>query len=300
MRKKSLSRLCLQLGMLLAFVQQSFAGIIVNDTIQSEILGQAMPITVYLPKEFKQNPERHFPVLYLLHGLTDNERAWMDKGQMDRVADELISSGEAQQMVIVMPCAGGADIRNVWNGYFNMEGWNYEDYFFNELLPSVEQKYRAGGKREQRAVAGLSMGGGGSVNYAMRHPEKFCACYAMSAWLESNSFLRASDKRATDKFSLLVEAVDKLAAVKLLDAMSNEDLNTLRTVAWFIDCGDDDFLLEQSETLHMKMRHLRIPAQFRVRNGDHNWEYWHNALRLCLPYVSRQFREANHISRRNS
>ena len=290
MRKKSLSRLCLKLGMLLAFVQQSFAGIIVNDTIQSEILGQAMPITVYLPKEFKQNPERHFPVLYLLHGLTDNERAWMDKGQMDRVADELISSGEAQQMVIVMPCAGGADIRNVWNGYFNMEGWNYEDYFFNELLPSVEQKYRAGGKREQRAVAGLSMGGGGSVNYAMRHPEKFCACYAMSAWLESNSFLRASDKRATDKFSLLVEAVDKLAAVKLLDAMSNEDLNTLRTVAWFIDCGDDDFLLEQSETLHMKMRHLRIPAQFRVRNGDHNWEYWHNALRLCLPFVSRQFR----------
>ena len=290
MRKKSLSRLCLQLGMLLAFVQQSFAGIIVNDTIQSEILGQAMPITVYLPKEFKQNPERHFPVLYLLHGLTDNECAWMDKGQMDRVADELISSGEAQQMVIVMPCAGGADIRNVWNGYFNMEGWNYEDYFFNELLPSVEQKYRAGGKREQRAVAGLSMGGGGSVNYAMRHPEKFCACYAMSAWLESNSFLRASDKRATDKFSLLVEAVDKLAAVKLLDAMSKEDLNTLRTVAWFIDCGDDDFLLEQSETLHMKMRHLRIPAQFRVRNGDHNWEYWHNALRLCLPFVSRQFR----------
>lgn len=290
MRKKSLSRLCLKLGMLLAFVQQSFAGIIVNDTIQSEILGQAMPITVYLPKEFKQNPERHFPVLYLLHGLTDNERAWMDKGQMDRVADELISSDEAQQMVIVMPCAGGADIRNVWNGYFNMKGWNYEDYFFNELLPSVEQKYRAGGKREQRAVAGLSMGGGGSVNYAMRHPEKFCACYAMSAWLESNSFLRASDKRATDKFSLLVEAVDKLAAVKLLDAMSKEDLNTLRTVAWFIDCGDDDFLLEQSETLHMKMRHLRIPAQFRVRNGDHNWEYWHNALRLCLPFVSRQFR----------
>ena len=291
MRNTTFRRLCLLFGMLVVFVQQSFAGIIVNDTIQSEILGQAMPITVYLPKEFKQNPERHFPVLYLLHGLTDNERAWMDKGQMDRVADELMASGEAEPMVIVMPCAGGADIRNVWNGYFNMEGWNYEDYFFKELLPSVEQKYRAGGKREQRAVAGLSMGGGGSVNYALRHPDMFCACYAMSAWLESNNFLRASDKRATDKFSLLVEAVDKLAAVKLLDAMSKEDLNTLRTVAWFIDWGDDDFLLEQSENLHMKLRHLRIPAQFRVRNGDHNWEYWHNALRLCLPFVSRNFKD---------
>ena len=291
MRNTTFRRLCLLLGLLLVFVQQSFAGIIVNDTIQSEILGQAMPITVYLPKEFKQNPERHFPVLYLLHGLTYNERAWMDKGQMDRVADELMASGEAEPMVIVMPCAGGADVRNVWNGYFNMEGWNYEDYFFKELLPSVEQKYRAGGKREQRAVAGLSMGGGGSVNYAMRRPDLFCAGYAMSAWLESNNFLRASDKRATDKFSLLVEAVDKLAAVKLLDAMSKEDLNTLRTVAWFIDCGDDDFLLEQSENLHMKLRHLRSPAQFRVRNGDHNWEYWHNALRLCLPFVSRNFKD---------
>ena len=284
-----LKRVLVLCGLLLVGIQ-SQAGIIVNDTIQSEILGEAMPITVYLPKEFKQNPERHFPVLYLLHGLTDNERAWMDKGQMDRVADELMASGESEQMVIVMPCAGGADIRNVWNGYFNMEGWNYEDFFFQELLPSVEQKYRAGGKREQRAVAGLSMGGGGSVNYAMRHPDMFCACYAMSAWLESNNFLRASDKRATDKFSLLVEAVDKLAAVKLLEAMSQENINTLRSVAWFIDCGDDDFLLEQSENLHMKMRHLRIPAQFRVRNGDHNWEYWHNALRLCLPFVSRQFK----------
>ena len=284
-----LKRILILCGLLLVGIQ-SQAGIIVNDTIQSEILSQAMPITVYLPKEFKQNPERHFPVLYLLHGLTDNERAWMDKGQMDRVADELMASGEAEDMVIVMPCAGGADVRNIWNGYFNMEGWNYEDYFFKELLPSVEKEYRAGGKRELRAVAGLSMGGGGSVNYAMRHPDMFCACYAMSAWLESNNFLRASDKRATDKFSLLVEAVDKLAAVKLLDAMSQEDLNTLRTVAWFIDCGDDDFLLEQSENLHIKMRHRRIPTQFRVRNGDHNWEYWHNALRLCLPFVSRQFK----------
>ncbi len=286
-----LKRISLCLGFLLFCTQQSTAGIIINDTIQSDVLGQAMPFTVYLPKEFKQNPEEHYPILYLLHGLSDNERAWMDKGQMDSVADELMNSNEADKMVIVMPCAGGADIRNVWNGYFNMEGWNYEDYFFKELLPTVEQKYRAGGKREQRAIAGLSMGGGGSVNYALRHPEMFSACYAMSAWLGSNNLLRPSGKRATDKFSLLVEAVDNLAAVKLLENMSQEELQTLRTVAWFIDCGDDDFLLEQSELFHIKMRHLRIPAQFRVRNGDHNWEYWHNALRLCLPFVSRNFKD---------
>ena len=270
MKQNTFKRLCLALGALLACVQQSFAGIIVNDTIQSEILGQAMPFTVYLPKEFKQNPERHFPVLYLLHGLSDNERAWMDKGQMDRVADELMTSGEAQQMVIVMPCGGGADIRNVWNGYFNMEGWNYEDFFFQELLPSVEQEYRAGGARNLRAIAGLSMGGGGSVNYALRHTDMFCACYAMSAWLGANNMLRTDGPRKTDKFSLLVESVERLAAVKLLETMSGEELQGVRSVAWFIDCGDDDFLLEQSEQLHMKMRYLRIPAQFRVRDGNHN------------------------------
>ena len=290
MSNLSLKRIFICCCILLACIQQSMAGIVVNDTVHSKILGEAVPLKVYLPNSFKEQTERHYPVLYLLHGLSDNEQCWVEKGQMDRVVDEFIASGEAQEMVVIMPCAGGPDIRNTWNGYFNMEGWNYEDFFFKELLPSIEDKYRAGGCRNQRAIAGLSMGGGGSVNYALRYPDMFCACYAMSAWLGSNKHLRTSEKRTTDKFSLLTETVDNLAAVKLLDAMTKEELQALRSVAWFIDCGDDDFLLEQSELLHMKMRHLRIPVQFRVRNGDHNWEYWHNALRLCLPFVSRNFK----------
>lgn len=285
-----LKRIFIYCILLLACIQPSMAGIVVNDTIPSKILGEAVPLKVYLPNSFKQEPEQHYPVLYLLHGLSDNEQCWMEKGQMDRVVDEFIASGEAQEMVVIMPCAGGPDIRNTWNGYFNMEGWNYEDFFFKELLPTIEDKYRAGGCRNQRAIAGLSMGGGGSVNYALRYPDMFCACYAMSAWLGSNKHLRTPEKRATDKFSQLTETVDKLAAVKLLETMTQDELQALRSVAWFIDCGDDDFLLEQSELLHMKMRHLRIPVQFRVRNGDHNWEYWHNALRLCLPFVSRNFK----------
>ena len=273
----------------LACSQVSVAGVVINDTIKSEILNSDVPLCIYLPDGFHRNPQQTYPVLYLLHGLTDNERAWVDKGQMNRVADELMISGEAKQMVIVMPCAGGADLRQVWNGYFNMEGWHYEDFFFKELMPAVEKEYRAGGSRDQRAVAGLSMGGGGSVNYALRYPDMFCACYAMSAWLGMNQQLGGTPKDPNSKFSLLTKAVAELGAVKLLEAMDKEVLKKLHTVAWFIDCGDDDFLLEQSEELHMKMRHLRIPAQFRVRDGNHNWEYWHNSLRWCLPFVSRNF-----------
>ena len=261
---------------------------IVRDSIQSKVLGVCRYYMVYLPSGFQRETDRHYPILYLLHGLTDDERAWVDKGQMDRVADELMASGEAQQMVIVMPCAGGPDTKNVWNGYFNMKGWTFEDHFYQELLPTVEQKYRAGGSREQRAVAGLSMGGGGSVGYALGHPDMFSACYAMSAWLDAEV---RQDAAPDDKVAILSEAVHGRNPFDKLDNASETELNEYRQISWFIDCGDDDFLFEQNIDLYKKLRQKRFKAQLRVRDGGHTWEYWHNALRMCLPFVSRNFRK---------
>ena len=272
------------IGLMLTVSAQ--AGVI-RDSIQSEVLGVKRYFMVYLPAGFQRNTDRHYPVLYLLHGLTDDERAWPEKGQMDRVADELMASGEARQMVIVMPCAGGPDTRNIWNGYFNMNGWAFENHFYQELLPTVEQRYRAGGSREQRAVAGLSMGGGGSVGYAMGHPDMFVACYAMSAWLNDQP---RNDAAPDDKRALLSNAVHEHNPFDKLDNASEAELNALRQVKWFIDCGDDDFLFEQNIDLYKKMRQKRFDAQLRVRDGGHTWEYWHNALRLCLPFVSRNFK----------
>ena len=168
-----------------------------------------------------------------------------------------------------------------------MPGWSYEAFFFNELMPVVEKKYRARSNREWRAIAGLSMGGGGSVGYALRHPETFCACYAMSAWLGNNKQLQHAKQDSKSKFYYLQAAVDSLAATKVLKAASADERKDISNVAWFIDCGDDDFLLDQSLEFYQTMRHLRIPAQLRVRDGNHNWEYWHNASRICLPFVSR-------------
>lgn len=261
------------------------AGRIVTDTIQSRVLGAPVVCNVYLPSHF-EDADRSYPIVYLLHGFTDDYTAWRDRGQMQIVADEVIESGEAAPMVIVMPNAGGPDIMNMWNGYLNMPGWAYEDFFFTELLPTLEQRYRAIGDKAHRAVMGLSMGGGGSTMYAQRHPDLFSACYAMSAWL---SFDDKNDYPKESRPYLLQEAVREHSALRFIENADEATLQQLRSVRWFFDCGDDDFLFDQSVRIHQLMRDRNVKDELRIRNGVHNWEYWHQAIRTALPFVSREW-----------
>ncbi|MBR6171410.1 MAG: esterase family protein [Bacteroidaceae bacterium] len=263
------------------------AGRIVTDSIESKVLGETVLYNIYLPNGFDRN-SKLYPVVYLLHGLSDDYRAWRDKGRMQDVADELIESGEAREMIIVMPNAGGPDTHNTWNGYFNMPGWNYEDFFFQEFVPAVEMKYHAVGDKGHRAVMGLSMGGGGSTVYCQRHPDMFSSCYAMSAWLDNQSNNVGSGQQK-DKLYYVCEAVKEHSALRFVEEADDETKNQLRTVKWFFDCGDDDFLFDLSVRLHQLMRNARIKDELRVRNGVHNWEYWHQALRMALPFASRNF-----------
>ena len=273
--------------LLLAAALTSQAGIIKTDTIVSKVLGEKVVYNIYLPSGFDRSTER-YPVVYLLHGLTDDYRAWRDRGRMQDVADELMESGEACKMIIVMPNAGGPDTHNTWNGYFNMPGWSYEDFFFQELIPEVEKKYRGAGDKGHRAVMGLSMGGGGSVVYCQRHPDMFSSCYAMSAWLD-NQQDNVGPGEASGKRYLVCEAVKEHSALRFVEQADEETRKKLRTVKWFLDCGDDDFLFDLSVRLHQLMRDAGIKDELRVRNGVHNWEYWHEALRMALPFASRNF-----------
>jgi len=262
------------------------AGKIVTDSMHSDVLGTDVTYNVYLPSGYEAG--QHYPVVYLLHGLSDDYTAWEERGRMQIVTDELIRSGELRPVVIIMPNAGGEDTHNTWNGYFNMPGWNYEDFFFTELMPAVEAKYSCGGGKGQRAVMGLSMGGGGSVVYCQRHPDKFSSCYAMSPWLD-NSGDEVGHGDTRDKRYYVTEAVREHSALRFLDMADDKTVSELRTVAWFVDCGDDDFLLPLSLSFHQKMKSAGIHSELRVRDGVHNWEYWHLALRLSLPFASRNF-----------
>lgn len=278
----------LSLIALLAFSVFANAGKVVTDSIYSKNLNCWQKYNVYLPTGFEKS-EKQYPVVYLLHGLYGSYFNWDKSGNMKLVADELISSGEADEMVIIMPNAGDYDVRNYQNGYFNVVDWPYEDFFFNELLPAAEKKYRVIGDKEHRAIMGLSMGGGGSVVYSQRHPDMFSSCYAMSAWLDNKMGEVAGNNQKKDKLYIVCESVSEHSAINFVEKADDATIAKLRTVKWFIDCGDDDFLMDLSVLLYQKMRDKKIKAELRIRNGVHNWEYWHTVLRMALPFASRNF-----------
>ncbi|MCR5314348.1 MAG: esterase family protein [Bacteroidaceae bacterium] len=258
---------------------------VITDSIKSNVLKATVKVNIYLPEEFDRQPQKKYPVLYLLHGLTDTYLAWVDKGHLDKVADEMISKGEVCPMIIIMPNAGGPNTRVDWNGYFNMDGWAYHDFFYQELMPTFEKKYRIIGDKANRAVSGLSMGGGGCTVYAQRHPDLFSSCYAMSAWLTSQD----TQVNPNDHQTAVSKAVHDNSAIDYVRNASAEVVNQLKTVRWFVDCGDDDFLLDQNEEFHRLMRGKRIACELRVRNGNHGWDYWNTALRTSLPFAAQSF-----------
>ena len=265
----------------------AFAQKIETYTLHSNVLGVDQNYNVYLPEGY--SPGQHYPLIILLHGLSDDYTAWQNLGRVDWVANELIASGECKPFVILMPNAGNADIHAYQNGYFNVPGWAYEDFFFKELLPAVEAKFNCGGSKGQRAIMGLSMGGGGSAVYSQHHPELFSSCYAMSGWLDNESQQVWADIPADSKFPVTAQSVSDNSAIKYVKNASPATLERLRTVKWFIDCGDDDFIFDLSVDFYRAMRDAGVPAQFRVRDGVHNWEYWHISLRYSLPFASRNF-----------
>ena len=257
---------------------------ILECEMQSKILGCTKKFCVYLPAGYGEE-ERHFPVLYLLHGLSDIHTAWRDKGNMAEIATRVMASGAAQEMVIVMPDAG-----TTYDGYFNVEGWSYEDYFFQELVQHVENSFRIVGDREHRAIAGLSMGGGGTTGYAIRHSGMFSSAYAMSALMGmvENSWISHNPDDRREVFMRSVIDSNNIDIVKNADDALRDSIASVR---WFIDVGDDDFLFDNNMDFVREMRKRRIPYQLRVRDGGHTWKYWQEALEMALPFGSEGFTE---------
>lgn len=262
---------------------------VVVDSMFSKVLNTNRAYTVVLPKSFDIDKTRRYPVLYLLHGMWDDNLSWTGHGYVNDVADLLTANGEATEMVIVTPNAGGGDPEVYQNGYFDMPGWQYETFFFTEFLPMIESKYRIIGDKQHRAVAGLSMGGGGATSYGLRHTDMFCAVYAMSALMNIPMIGAANFTNPDGKLAKLTRSVIENSCIDYVLKADEGCKQKLRTVQWFVDCGDDDFLLDRNIEFFQAARNAGIPCQFRVRDGGHVWEYWHSALYTCLPFVSRAF-----------
>ena len=152
-------------------------GTVLNDfTIDSKVLGRQMKYSVYLPEGY--DGQTTLPVLYMLHGYGDDQNSWLEKGNLAALTSAAITNGEVGKMVVVTPDA----MQTFYcNGY--QDGLAYEDFFFNELVPTIEAMFNVGKDKAMRAVGGLSMGGFGTLYYAVKHRDMFCCAYAMCPWL---------------------------------------------------------------------------------------------------------------------
>jgi S-formylglutathione hydrolase FrmB len=135
------------------------------------------------------------------------------------------------------------------------------------------------------------MGGGGAAAYALKHPDLFSSVYAMSALM---SLPRQERPQAMDstfqEFGMSVLANDCIVLVNYADLAT---LEKLRTIRWFVDCGDDDFLLDVNFSFYKAMREAKIPCELRVRDGNHNWDYWCVSLSIALPFASEVFQRTD-------
>jgi len=283
--KKIFSSALLIILSLAAFAQWPGWGKLEYKTMPSKILNQDREYAVYFPPNYETNTDKQYPVLYLLHGGGGTHTDWPEKGSLAGIANQLMLANEATEMIIICPEAG-KDFMN----YFNNPDWRYEDYFFDEMIPFVEANYRVIADKEHRALAGLSMGGQGTVVYAQHHPELFCAAYTMSGYLyrHDNLFWIDFNDPVQKKIHQLVEDNN---CVKFVKEASPEKIDALKTVKWFVDCGDDDFTLKANLEFVLAMQAAEIPMQVRIRDGNHTWEYWHSALYQALPFVSDIFRD---------
>ncbi|RAI88483.1 alpha/beta hydrolase [Algoriphagus yeomjeoni] len=287
MKKYSLALSFCLLFSIVAFAQDS--KVFDQMTLQSKILNMERKYAIYLPPGYETS-QRSYPVLYLLHGGGDDQTGWVQFGEVQYIADKAILEGKSTAMIIVMP-----DANTGKRGYFNdvNNDWRYEDFFFEELMPEVEKKYRIKSEKRYRAIAGLSMGGGGTFFYAMHRPDLFSSACPLSAALRSNTFeefnqgLQNSNTEVKNTNSLQ-GYYDRHSALRQIEL---NELEAMKSVKWYFDCGDDDFLYEGNSLVHIALKKKEIPHEFRIRDGAHNWTYWRESLPEVLSFVSDTFRQ---------
>ena len=254
-------------------------------TLKSAILGVEKTYSVYLPDGYDKSDEK-YPVLYLLHGAWGTDRSWVEeeRGNMQKIIDETLARGVAQKMIVVTPDARGEGKRNGGKnmGYFNVENWPYEDFFFQEFIPHIDKTFRTIASKEGRAIAGLSMGGGGSFVYAQRHPEMFNAAYSTSGLLDHR--YRPNHVRSYENIGWYW-SVAVTSPVEYLRSATAEQLQALRSVRWMLDCGDDDGIIFTNIDFFLEMHREKVPVEFRVRNGKHNWVFWRESLPDILAFA---------------
>jgi len=273
---------------------QNTGKVIEQATVKSNILNRPVQYTIYLPPDYEKS-ERSYPVVYLLHGFSDDNTGWLQFGEINRYADKAIADGTIPPMIIVMP---NGDSSWYVNSYDGKE--NYEDFFVKEFIPTIEKNYRIKSNKHYRGVAGLSMGGYGTLMLALKHPDLFAAAAPLSAGVFDDSALVAMPSQTYENVLARVNGRGLNGASRLnKDWYDRSVLNIVKTksgedmshVRYWIDCGDDDFLTKGNCLLHIALTEKKVPHEFRVRDGAHTWTYWRTGITDALQFIGQSFHQ---------
>ena len=242
------------------------AGMVHHQVYHSALAGEDRDYFVYTPPGYDPRKVRVYPVLYLLHGYSDTAAAWTAKGHANKILDALIAKGQAKPMIVVMPlCYRTPEIRALgWKGLRDphLRQLTFKEFgkiLTDEVLPAVEKDYRAATDREQRGIAGLSLGGAEALYVGLNTLDHF-------AWVGG--------------FSPVALVGDYSRAFPGLDDRANPRLGVL-----WISCGKEDPFFPLSENLRNWLQAKRIRFKWVDTPGAHTWHVWKQNLSDFLPLL---------------
>lgn len=209
----------------------------------SRTLGTRRAMRIYTPPGYSS--ERGYPVLYLLHGLGNTSTEWAERARAPQIVDNLLAEGKAEPMIIVFPSGDAtATVTNPRGGGRAQEGYGapFEQDLLNDIIPFVESRYSVRGDREHRALAGMSMGGGQTLNFGLSHLDRF-------AWIAAVA--PAPNTRPAPE---LVSDPTALRSLQLL----------------WLGVGNRDALIRVSLGVHAHLLEHGVPHVWRVDENGHD------------------------------
>ena len=264
----------------LLFAIWAFASVqaAVVDTIQvySPSMQKAIKTVVITPDNYTSASE--LPVVYLLHGYSGNYSNWVNKVKGVKNA--------ADQYNMILVCPDGGYGSWYWDSPVDPT-FKYETFVSSELIKAIDAKYKTIKDRKGRAITGLSMGGHGALFLSFRHQDIFGAAGSMSGGVDFRPFPQKWDiAKRLGSYAEQPERWEKNTVINMLNLL------TINSLALIFDCGTEDFFFKVNENLHQQLLYRNIPHDYLTRPGVHNWDYWNNAVKYQLLFMSNYFNNA--------
>jgi len=258
----------------LLIIHHSRGATVDTVNIYSNAMHKVLNCVVIKPDSYKKK-KNLFPVVYLLHGYSGKYSDWLIK------VPELKDQADRLHLLIVCPDGGFSS----W--YFDSpidSTIRYETYIGNEVPTYIDSHYRTIKDRSARAISGLSMGGHGALLLAFRHADMFGACGSMSGGVDLDE--------SKGKFDVMKRIGDTVAQAenwKKYSVLNVIEKKPVQALAIIFDCGVNDFFYEGNKKLHQKMLALKIAHDYIERPGQHDWNYWSNAVDYQLLFFKKYF-----------